>query len=215
MNMRLLLVRHGQTAWNAGGRFMGQMDVPLDETGQAQVLAVSRRLADERPAIIYTSGLKRAQQTALAIQSAMNTHPEVKADARLNEMHFGDWQGKTYAELMENDPVALARWESDRLDGAPPNGESFQMLANRVRAAYQAICSEHPDQTVLVAGHGGSLQVLIVLALELPPETFWKMRLSNASLSELQIHQAGATLLLLNDTSHLSSNGAQAAAELG
>jgi broad specificity phosphatase PhoE len=194
---------------------MGQLDVPLDETGEAQVLAVSRRLENEMPAVIYTSGLKRAQQTAIAIQSAMSAHPEVKPDTRLNEMHFGDWQGKTYAELLESDPAALARWESDRLNGAPPNGESFQMLADRVQAAYLAIRSKHADQTVLVAGHGGSLQVLIVLALELPPETFWKMRLSNASLSELQINEAGATLLLLNDTSHLGSNGARTAADTG
>jgi alpha-ribazole phosphatase len=207
MNTRLLIVRHGQTAWNADGRFMGQLDVPLDETGRAQALAVAKRLADERPATIYSSDLVRARDTAIAIQEAIAPRPELKLDPRLREMNFGDWQGQTYAEIQRQDPQTLARWESERFSMAPPNGETLSNFVARIRAAYQDISAAHPEHTVIVAAHGGSLQVLIVLALGLPPEAFQKMRLSNASLSDLRIYDTGAILYLLNDTSHLSAAG--------
>lgn len=212
MNTRLLIVRHGQTAWNADGRFMGQRDVPLDETGRAQAMAVARRLADERPATIYSSDLVRARDTARAIQESIASRPELKLEPRLREMSFGDWQGKTYAEIRETDPVGLARWESEQFSMAPPKGETLMTFAGRIRAAYQEICAAHPEQTVIVVAHGGSLQVLIALALGLAPEAFQRLRLSNASLSDLRIYDTGAILYLLNDTSHLSATMSQAAA---
>ncbi len=207
MSTRLLLVRHGQTAWNADGRFMGQLDVPLDEMGRAQVLAVAKRLVTEQPAAIYSSDLGRARETALAIQSAIGSHPEVKLDARLRELHFGDWQGQTYAEMVERDSAGLAKWQADPLHVAPPNGETLLTLAGRVEAAYKDICAAHPEQTIIVTGHGGSLQILIVAALGLPPGISRNLQLSNASLSELRLTDAGAVLFLLNDTSHLSGPG--------
>jgi alpha-ribazole phosphatase len=203
MNTRLLLVRHGQTAWNLEWRFMGQADIPLDETGQGQALAVAARLAAERPAVIYSSDLRRARDTALAIQSSVACGAQVLTDPRLREMHFGDWQGRTYSEIKEQDPQALISWEANGLEVAPPHGETLLLFGERVQSAYQDICAAYPDQTVIIAGHGGSLQLLIIHALGLPPETFWHLHLSNASLSELRIHDSGGILYLLNDTSHL------------
>ena len=207
MSTRLLLVRHGQTAWNADGRFMGQLDVPLDEIGRTQVLAVAKRLATEEPAAIYSSDLARARETAQAIQAAIGSHPEIKLDARLREMHFGDWQGLTYTEMIAKDAGSLGRWQADPLNVAPPNGETLIMLTERVKAAYEDICAAHSEETVIVAGHGGSLQILIVAALGLPPETFWNMQLSNASLSVLRLHDIRIFLSLLNGTSHLAPSG--------
>ena len=79
MTTRLLIVRHGQTAWNSDGRFQGQLDIPLNETGQAQAAAVARRLASEQPQAIYTSDLSRAWQTARSIQNAIG---EASSDRR-------------------------------------------------------------------------------------------------------------------------------------
>ncbi len=203
MTTRLLLVRHGRTAYNAEIRFMGQMDVPMDEKGRAQVQAVARRLADETPAAIYSSDLGRARDTALAIQAAIASKPALRVDARLSEGHFGDWQGQRYADLKVQDAERLSKWEADRLGVAPPNGESLPDLGKRVYAAYEDICKAHVDETVIIAAHGGSLQVMIVLALGLPLEAYWQVDASNASLSELRIHDRGAVLHLLNDTSHL------------
>jgi len=204
MTTRLLLVRHGQTAYNAEVRFMGQLDIPLDEIGRVQAQAVARRLSHERPLSIYCSGLSRAYDTAAAIQSVIPSHPELRVDGRLTEGHFGLWQGKTYDSLRKEDADRLAKWEADRLAVAPPEGESLPEIAVRVRAAYADICADNQGKAAIVVAHGGSLQVLIALALDLPIEHYWKLWVSNASVSELRIDEWGVILHLLNDVSHLT-----------
>jgi probable phosphoglycerate mutase len=182
---------------------MGQLDIPLDETGRAQVEAVSRRLARETPAAIYCSNLGRARDTAMAIQLAITSHPPVRVDPRLTEGHFGDWQGRRYHDLQVEDAENLRRWEADRLSVPPPNGEALADLGHRVQEVYEEICATHQGGTAVVAAHGGSLQVMIALAVGLPLEAYWRVHVSNASLSELQVHEGQAVLHLLNDTSHL------------
>ena len=124
-------------------------------------------------------------------------------DERLTEGHFGDWQGRRYEDLRIEDGENLRLWEADRLGVPPPNGEALAELGSRVREAYEEICAANQAQTVVIAAHGGSLQVMIVLALGLPLERYWQFHVSNASLTELQIYNGETVLHLLNDTSHL------------
>ena len=203
MTTRLLLVRHGQTAYNAEVRFMGQLDIPLDAIGRVQAQAVARRLSAERPAAIYCSGLSRAFDTAMAIHDANPSHPEVRIDGRLTEGGFGEWQGKTYDSLKANDAERLAKWEADRRQFAPPGGESLVEISERVRRVYDEICLDNSGKTVIIVAHGGSLQVLLTLALQIPLEHYWQLWVSNASVSELRIDEWGAILHLLNGVSHL------------
>jgi broad specificity phosphatase PhoE len=204
MTTRVILVRHGQTPYNAEVRFMGQLDIPLDEIGYAQARAVAKRLRSERPVAIYSSGLTRAFDTASAIQAAIPSHPELRIDGRLTEGDFGEWQGKTYDSLKVNDAARLANWEADRMNVAPPAGESLQQIATRVQAAYDDILAAALGQTVIIVAHGGSLQVLVTLALKVPLEHYWKFGVTNTSVSELRIDEWGAVLHLLNDISHLA-----------
>lgn len=203
MTVHFLLVRHGQTAWNAQKRFMGQLDIPLDETGRAQVAALGNRLKDEHVDMIYASDLSRAWDTALAIQSRLASRADVKPESRLREMDFGNWQGLTYAEIQERDPQNLAHWEEDRLHHAPPNGETLLAFSERVVSAYREWCTAHAEQKILLVGHGGSLQLLLAHALGLSPDKFWQLQLSNASMTDLRVYDSGAILNLLNDTCHL------------
>ncbi len=215
MTTRLLIVRHGRTAWNSDGRFQGQLDIPLDEVGQTQAAAVAHRLAQalqrplERPLAIYASDLSRAWQTARVIQNAIakaiqpEPIPPLVLEPRLREMHFGEWQGLTYAEIQACQPEALAAWEADWLNNAPPGGETLAQLVERVQAVYHEILAAHPDGTVLLVGHGGALQALLCMALGLPPERFWQLQLDNTGLADLRIYPEGAILNLFNDTCHL------------
>lgn len=183
---------------------MGQLDVPLDAVGRAQAEAVANYLSDERPAMIYSSTLERAWNTALSIQAAIPTHPRLRGDSRLIEGEFGEWQGKTFDELRQHDGERLRQWESGELGSTPPSGEPLIDFGNRVLAAYKDICAAHPDESVVVVAHGGTIQVLIIQALGFPLEDYRKLWLYNASVSELLVEADRAILLRLNDGGHLT-----------
>jgi alpha-ribazole phosphatase len=204
MATKLILVRHGQTAWNASGRFMGQTDIPLNETGLRQAAAVARRLQASRPRAIYASDLRRAWQTAQAIQSAISEiPPPLIAEPALREMCFGDWQGLTYPEIQSKYPRLLQEWEADRLHTSPPSGESLLQMSRRVLAAVDQITHAHPDQTLILVAHGGPLEAYLSHCLGLSLERSWQITLANASLSELQLYPEGAILTVFNDVCHL------------
>jgi len=198
---RLLLVRHAATAWTVQGRFQGQTDVPLSPYGQRQVAALARGLMTETIHALYASDLQRAWETARAIATPHALC--VQLEPRLREMAFGHWEGFTYAELQQSDAQALAAWERDQLHTAPPGGETLLHMTERVRAVYTSVVAAHQDKTVGLVAHGGPLQVLLCLALGLPPQAYWQFALAPASLSELCVYEQGAILMRLNDTPHL------------
>ena len=205
--MKLLLIRHGQTDWNLAQRFQGQSDIPLNETGKKQALALADRLADQPFDIVYSSDLQRAFETANIIAHTSNYKP----DPRLREVNFGNWEGLTYDEIKEKHPDTLSAWENNIYKNSPPNGETLEQLSVRVQSMLDEFYANHIDQTVLIVAHGGVLQTLICLALNLNPTMYWQFHLSTASLSEVAFYPAGAILNLLNDTSHLPKSPAKKA----
>jgi alpha-ribazole phosphatase len=196
--MKLLLVRHGETDWNAAQRFQGQSDVPLNGAGVQQAIALGNRLWHEHIDVIYVSDLQRAHDTARLI--AEHHSCKIHADSRLREISFGTWEGQTYDEIKKSTPSALAAWEADILTTPPPNGETLGQLTARVGSMLSDLRTQHADQTLLIVAHGGPLQVLLCLALNLSPSMYWQFHLSPASLSEIAFYPAGAILNLLNDT---------------
>jgi glucosyl-3-phosphoglycerate phosphatase len=122
---RLVLLRHGQTAWNATGTAQGHADVPLDETGHAQAAAVAPALARLAPARLWTSDLQRATQTAAYVGTASGLEPVV--DPRLREYDVGERTGLTTAEFARKFPVEHAAWrageDSPRVRGAESTDE--------------------------------------------------------------------------------------------
>jgi alpha-ribazole phosphatase len=194
---RLLLVRHGLTDWNSAQRFQGQCDIPLNAEGLRQAAALGERLACEPLQAIYASDLQRAQATAAAI-ATHHTCPLV-VEARLREISFGDWEGLTYTEIGICDPARLAAWEANILENAPPGGETLNQLAGRVQAVLDELLLAHEGETLLLVAHGGPLQVLLCLALGLPPEKYWQFHLSPGSLSEIAIYPQGGIVNMLNE----------------
>ena len=199
--VRLLLIRHAATAWTAQGRFQGQSDIPLSAHGWRQVTALAQRLMAETLHMLYASDLQRAWETAQAI-AAPHALP-VHAEPRLREMAFGYWEGLTYAEIQQKDAQNLAAWERDQLHRAPPGGETLLHMTERIRATYVGMLAAGQDKTVGLVAHGGPLQLLLCLALGLPPLAYWQFAVSPASLSELCVYEQGAILTRLNDTHHL------------
>jgi broad specificity phosphatase PhoE len=178
--VRLVLWRHGQTAWNAGRRFQGQSDIPLDETGLAQAERAARLLAGLRPDLIVSSDLIRA--TATAAPLARLTGLEVTLDKDLRERSGGDWEGLTDTEIDERYPRERASWD-------PPNGEPTVAVGDRVQAALKRVVSNlelNDGRLAVVVSHGAALRLGMERMLGLSEEQGGVLGpLSNCSWSVL------------------------------
>lgn len=177
--------------------------MPLNETGRQQAAALARRLAGEEVHAIYASDLRRAWETAAIIGAACGqpVHPE----PRLREIDFGAWEGLRYDEIQAQYAQHLAAWLDDPMNIAIPDGGTLADIVTRIKSLLSEVTSTHPEETVLLVAHGGSLQVLLSLALGLAPQARWQFRLDAGSLSELYLSDKGTVLARLNDTCHLSA----------
>jgi len=153
----LLLIRHGETAWNAESRIQGQLDVPLSNTGIWQAGRLAQRLVPERIDAIFASDLARAWLTAQPIGQSRQVEPV--ADERLRERHFGIFEGHTLDEIAKDWPEEFAAWRERDPAWTIPGGESATEFIARVLASLEEIAERHAGQTVAVVAHGGCLDV--------------------------------------------------------
>jgi alpha-ribazole phosphatase len=195
--IRLLLVRHGQTAWSAERRYQGSTDVPLNDTGLRQAAALGVHFTADKIDAIYSSTLQRALQTAAAISRTSGV--AVIPEPRFRETSFGEWEGKTYSDLQAQWADHLTAWRLDPMTNTPPGGESLAQLLQRAGEGVRDIEQKHHDETVMIVAHGGVLRALICYALNLPSTTFWRIELGSASISELHLYGDTTTISLLND----------------
>lgn len=165
MSSSLWLVRHGHTA-APPQQIVGHLDVALSSQGEVAVGCFAEHFAAAwrgDPPRLYTSDLSRTRQTAAPLAARWQCSP--KEDARLRELHFGRWEGQTWAQVAQDDPRGLDHWMQDWVDTAPPAGESFRAVCTRV-ADWLA---ELPPEPTLVIAHAGALRALLCVVLALPP----------------------------------------------
>lgn len=160
---RLLLVRHGQLQGYEQPRYNGQADVPLTEKGLEQYRALCGRLASEPVAAVYCSDLSRCERGA-HILAAPHGLPSHRLES-LRELHIGRWEGKTWQEIQNQDPLLWQRRLDDIVNTRAPGGECLQDLADRVRPALASLLAAHPGQTILVVAHGGVNRVILLDAI--------------------------------------------------
>jgi broad specificity phosphatase PhoE len=157
--------------------------------------------ASETLDAIFSSDLSRAQETALLCAEPHGL--PVRAEPRLRELDFGQWEGKTFTETYRMGGESAVAWYRGGLESRPPEGESLASLADRVGAFFQEIVRAR-HRAALVVAHRGSLRVLLCLALGLTPLMHWRFHLNPASISRLALlPEGGAVLTCLNDTHHL------------
>ena len=142
----LLLARHGETDWNRELRIQGSSDIELNELGRRQAQLLAQELTDVELDAIYASDLSRARATAAAVAAAHGL--EVRLDPRLRERSFGSWEGLTREDIAEFPP------------GARHDGESDEVVRERMLAAVAEIAAAHPGEQVLIVSHGGALNTL-------------------------------------------------------
>jgi len=147
--------------------------------------------------------LKRATETAELILKASGNSLPIVTLPELMERNFGEWEGKCVADLKVESADEFARWIAAHYLPAPPRGESIEELLKRVKKGLERILAEVSDGTVLVVGHSGSVKAAICVLFQLPPESFAKLKVDNASLTVLEISEGKPRLCHFNDTCHL------------
>ena len=165
---RLLLLRHGESTWNADGRWQGQADPPLSPLGEQQAREAAGRLAAGDFSRLLSSDLQRARRTAEALGAALGLAVEIDTDLR--EIDVGEWQGLTRAEIHARAPGALADWSEGRSESTPA-GETRAHLTERARAAVvRAAAAGAPGDRILLVSHGALIRHLD-RALGLEPQS--------------------------------------------
>ena len=199
---RFLLLRHGQTELSIGRRYSGRGNPALTDVGRGQAEAAARYLGRRGGvAAVITSPLQRAYDTAAMAAKALGL--DVTVDDGLIETDFGAWEGLTFTEAAERDPEVHRKWLRDT-SVKPPDGESFDDVADRVQRARARIISEHAGETVLVVSHVTPIKTLLRLALDAGPGILYRLHLDLASLSIAEFYPDGASSVrLVNETSYL------------
>jgi len=156
----ILLIRHGETAWNAIKRLQGHLDIPLNAEGQRQAAALGKALADEQFDAVFSSDLMRARQTAEAIAKPRGMAVQIEPDLR--ERCYGAFEGMLYAEISQRYPEAYAAWKSRDIDARFPAGvhiaETMREFSTRAMAAIARIVSGGQYRRVALVSHGGVLE---------------------------------------------------------
>ncbi|NUW42855.1 bifunctional RNase H/acid phosphatase [Nonomuraea rhodomycinica] len=199
----LLLLRHGETPLSVERRFSGLGDPELTPHGLAQAAAAAERLSRPpyRLDAIVSSPLSRARRTAQAVADMSGLAVEVDDDLR--ETDFGAWEGHTFTEVQRRWPEELKRWLADS-DAAPPGGESFTQVAERVQRARDRLLERYEGRTVLVVSHVTPIKTVLRLALMAPPAALYRMHLDVACLSLVEHYaDGGCVVKSFNDTAHL------------
>jgi alpha-ribazole phosphatase len=199
---RLLLVRHGETIWNHTSRYQGHTDIELSETGREQARSLAKRLKTEKVKAVYSSDLKRAFETASILASPHNL--PVKATKELREINFGDWEGLTYQEIMEEYRELASEWYQHPGKIRIPGGETFTDVKERAYNTILELARQNDPGTIIVVAHGGTIRAIICGLLDIDLNHAFQIRQDNTALNIIEYNHGGYIVLsLLNGVSHL------------
>ena len=209
----IIMVRHGETEGNIDDKAQGHFDAQLTERGRQQAQAVAKRLADIKFDAVYSSDLRRAMDTTKTIV-ANRPKLEIQPRSQLREYHFGDFEDFLWDDIGSAVPEVYQRWKN--LDTRPtiefPGGESMGNAWQRVGEFVSEMLNAHShgNETILVVGHGGSLQALLGQLLNLRIRNQWDFVFTNTGVTILDEHlytPNGWRMKTFNDTSHLNGIG--------
>jgi len=203
MTTTFILIRHGETKWNAERRMMGVTDIPLTATGKRQAAAVAMHLRSYPLNIIFSSPLKRTIQTSHAIQ---RFHPKIPLliDTNLRERDFGNIEGLTYEEINRRHPELIYSDSWKYRHFRPKGGESLADLESRADTFLSSVLELYNGKILAVISHGTFLRVLICRILTIPLVDYSHLRMDNTALTILEHSpDRGGFIHVANYTAHL------------
>ena len=205
MTTTIVLIRHGETAWNAERRLQGHLDIALNAEGLRQAEALAGALAGEHFDAIVASDLQRAHQTAQAL--ARRRGMPVHSDPGLRERCYGGFEGLLYADIEQRYPVEFSAWQARDIDGAMPPGirlaETFRQFYQRCVHAITRLAQQHQGQSLALVAHGGVLECAYRAALGLSLTTPRDFAVMNASINRFSMTGGKLTLCSWGDVAHL------------
>ncbi|SHH28409.1 histidine phosphatase family protein [Massilia sp. CF038] len=201
----IVLIRHGETAWNAERRLQGHIDIALNAEGLRQAEALAAALAGERFDAIVASDLQRAHQTAQAVARVQGM--AVHTDPGLRERCYGGFEGLLYSEIEARFPVEFAAWQARDIDSVMPPGvrvaESFRQFYERSMHSILGWAARHPGQTLALVAHGGVLECAYRGAMGLSLETPRDFPVKNASINRFSVSAGQLHLDSWGEVAHL------------
>ena len=203
--MNLILVRHGETDWNRLGICQGFSDIELNENGRRQIKQLASSLKCQSISAVYSSDLKRASDTAMAIAEYHNL--EVRFDPDLREMNQGNLEGLTFIQIRERYGELLKEWRENTDLVRLPGGESLKEVQERAWRAVARICSRHDkEENIVTTSHNLTIISLLCKLTGVGLNEFVKFKLQAASKSVILFRNGHHRLVVLNDITHLSND---------
>lgn len=207
MSTTILLIRHGETPWNAERRLQGHIDIPLNDVGLRQAAAVGQALAGEPLAAILSSDLQRACQTAQAVAD-LHALP-VQTDPLLRERCYGAFEGLLYADIAAEYPHEYAQWQSRQIDAVMPSGErqaeSFRQFYARANVAIAHWARQYDGQTIAIVAHGGLLECAYREAVGMTLDSPRDFQVRNASVNRFSYADGKLHLVNWGNIEHLAA----------
>lgn len=203
--MHIMLVRHGETAYNASGRYQGHMQISLNDTGFAQATRVGQRLRQHHFAAIYSSDLLRAVQTATAI--ATHHHQPVSEVAGFREIDVGLWEHLTVAEIAARFPTDFAAYRVNPGRAIYTGGESYAQMQTRAMHALTTVMQRHNEHdTICIVCHGGTIRSIVCAVLNLDIDYYTQMWIDNCAITTIIQQHGKIRLGNLNDNAHADAH---------
>ncbi|MFA4880537.1 MAG: alpha-ribazole phosphatase [Candidatus Doudnabacteria bacterium] len=195
--IELILIRHTAVEGSRQQRYLGVTDVALNRKGWEQAERISGYLKNKSISTIYSSGLKRAYQTATVIAKPYCL--KIRKEEGFNEFDFGSWKEKTFYQIQKKYPNLAQKYLLDPLNTKIPGGESFRKFKNRVNKVLEQILTKE-EGTVVIVSHAGVNRIIICSLLNLPSSYLWQIKQDIGAINIIEIYKNMSIISLINHT---------------
>ena len=205
MSTKIIIIRHGETAWNRRQIFRGTYDIPLNENGKQQAKLAAQSLKNVKIHAAYTSPLSRAKESAEIIAESHRISPVIHNG--FIDIDYGEWTGKENSEVANLWPDQHAAWTSNPHTVRPPGGTTLNEVLKNSFTAMEKLAEKHNGETIAIFSHRVVNKVLIIAALSLGLERFPFIIQGNCCINEIERIKSGYLIHSINDVSHINNAG--------